>query len=61
MLIQIRKIIKLLRLAAASPQALDPHNYYVALEQLLTVVTSAFFLVLFFFSHGGHVCSDGPT
>lgn len=48
MLIQIRKIIKLLRLATASPRALDPHNHYVALEQLFTVTTSAFSSSSFF-------------
>lgn len=53
MLIQIRKIIKLLRLAAASPRALDPHNYYVALEQLFTVATNTFFSYFVnFFLHG---------
>lgn len=42
MLIQIRKIIKLLRLAIASPRAMDPQNHYGELERLFTVTTSAF-------------------
>lgn len=43
MLIQIRKIIKLLRLAIASPRALDPQNHYGELEPLFTVTTRAFY------------------